>query len=243
MKPCLSIIIISHSHERYLDHLFKTIYENLEEFSFEIFLVHNCKTDYQIKMPENHRFQVNQIFNSKPKGLSQNLNHTIQKTKSELLLVINPDIYLSQQNILKNIQYLKKNKYDLISCPSIHPSRGLLINLRPFPNALQLLMDRFSSNQHRYLEQRNLILNPKKDFWFQGSYLLGTKKLFLDIPFNEKYFLYFEDVQFCWDAWRRGYRLSYNQNTSYFHYFQQNSARYLKFKLYHIRSYLLYFLS
>lgn len=227
-----------------MDKLLLSLYKNLETYTFEIFLVHNCKSNYQVKINNTSQFKVIEVFNPAIKSLSQNLNKTLQKTKAQYTLIINPDTYLPSLNIKKNLEFLIKNSHDLVSCPSIHPNGKLLVNLRKFPNPFQLLSDRLFSSNKRYLEQKNIANSQsKKNFWFQGSYLLGTKKIFNKVRFQEKYFLYFEDVQFCYDSWIKGFSLGYNHNTQYFHYFQQNSARYLKYKLYHIRSYLLYFFS
>jgi N-acetylglucosaminyl-diphospho-decaprenol L-rhamnosyltransferase len=240
----ISILIISHSHERFLDHLLESLIENQLQYKFEVFLVHNCKTEYNVSPQINSELSIKEVHNPTPRSLSVNLNRNIKKCSGEYILVINPDTYLPKFNIHNNLSYLKNKSIDLVSCPSIHPKGHRLINQRYFPRVLQILSDNLLPINRRSQEQNLISLQQVNgSFWFQGSYFLCNAKIFDQIQFHEKYFLYFEDVQFCWDLWQKGFKLGYNSNTHYYHYFQQNSAKYLKYKLHHIRSYLLYFFS
>ena len=72
---------------------------------------------------------------------------------------------------------------------------------------------------------------PKKVDWVSGGCMMFKNKFLLD----EKYFLYFEDVDFC--IWKNVY---YNPNAAAYHEVQRTSKRRIKYMIYHIRSFIRY---
>ncbi|MCO4781800.1 MAG: glycosyltransferase family 2 protein [Candidatus Cloacimonetes bacterium] len=246
MKSSLSvsILVISHGHEKYLDHLLSSLLENQLNHNFEVVLVHNCESDYVVDSSLKSKLSIKEVYNPQIQSLSVNLNRNLKKCNHEYILILNPDTYLPKLNIDSCLKYLLKKNAHVVSCPSYHPKGHRLVNLRYFPKLFQIISDNLLPSNRRVQDQNLISLQQHKNsFWFQGSYYLCRKEIFDRVQFQEKYFLYFEDVQFCWDLWEKNLKLAYNYNTHYYHYFQQNSAKYLKYKLLHIRSYLLYFFS
>lgn len=61
--------------------------------------------------------------------------------------------------------------------------------------------------------------------WALGAAMMIRRDTFEDVgPFDEKYFLYFEDVDWCLRAWSRGWRCSYVPTATCIHEYGRASA-------------------
>jgi GT2 family glycosyltransferase len=140
-------------------------------------------------------------------------------------------------------EYLDKNDYSVASCRCTDTLGNPIPNARLFPTLLSICKERVFPHL-RLKQTQDLFSNkqPNKNFWFQGSLYFGKTKIFLENPFDERYFLYFEDVDYCKTLWKKGYRIGLNSQLTYTHCFQRKSSQlFSKHFLWHIKSMFQYF--
>ena len=67
---------------------------------------------------------------------------------------------------------------------------------------------------------------PKEVDWLLGAALLLRGQMLSEIGyFNEKYFLYYGDVDLCWRARKKGWKIVYYPQVQAVHHYQRASAR------------------
>jgi GT2 family glycosyltransferase len=85
---------------------------------------------------------------------------------------------------------------------------------------------------------------PSRPDWIAGLFMLMPSEVFRHLGgMDERYFLYFEDVDFCCRARMASYRLFVNQQVAVVHEARRLSRRDPKYAAWHLRSAVRFFAS
>lgn len=221
----LTVIIVSHGHGRYLPALLQSLGLQ-EDVQLGVHLIFNVPEHYEVYRSLGPYKKLLQLQRrTQAIGLAQNWNDALKKVESEYCLLLNPDTMLTHSLHLRNmLEYLKSSNAQFLSCRSKAFDEAPMVNIRPFPKISEILQARILGQEDRQHRQEQLIQTQLDgSFWVQGSYLLGKRQNFLALGFDERFDLYFEDVDFCERAWRRGLRLRVHPMESFYHHFQAES--------------------
>lgn len=241
----LSIIIISHSHGSLLIQLLESLERQLPPFEFRVRLILNAPEEERILV---NLSRVNLDISISQRNLSQslssNLNACIREVDTPYSLILNPDVILPNENLHQMFKFLKSSNSDLATCQAKSPENQDLVNLRHFPSLLSLLYERLTSEGSRLKTQHNIMKGMDTGlFWIQGSYLMAPTSTFQELSFDERYPLYFEDVDFCRRLVLTGKKIGICKETYFIHYFQRKSSQiFSKYFFLHLYSALLYFM-
>lgn len=151
-------------------------------------------------------------------GFSQNNNYVffycenmLNMTDNDFFLVLNPDLIIEKESLIKLHQRVIDqlpdictiNLYKDISKTQIENS------IKRFPSLLTPLITACTGSRPD-LYDKSTIDNPINIDWAAGSFLLFQSKHYNMLNgFNEKYFMYFEDVDLCKRAKKNGLKVTY----------------------------------
>jgi N-acetylglucosaminyl-diphospho-decaprenol L-rhamnosyltransferase len=142
--------------------------------------------------------------NGGARGYGANQNAALRDATTPFLCVLNPDIRLSGNPFPALLGSMHDPQ--LAACaPIITAPDGIKEDsARKFPTAPGLIAKALGLGDGTYADTAGT-LNPD---WLAGMFLLLRASSFRDVSgFDEKYFLYYEDVDLCWRLRRRGYEL------------------------------------
>ncbi len=202
-KPFMSIIITNKNACRWLDKSLSSL--NKQTFKdFEIVFIDNCSTDNSLRLVSEKYPWVRIIKSKKDLGFSGGNNLGASKAIGKYLLLLNTDTYLNTNSLLILVNNIKKNG----------PYNIYQMDLRFYDQsningkALKLGIDRFGYP-----------IGDGKFFYAEGSALAINRQLFKDLGcFDEKYFMYLEDVDLCWRARLMGVKIIFVPKAYVFHY-------------------------
>ncbi|TVZ56182.1 hypothetical protein OD91_1462 [Lutibacter sp. Hel_I_33_5] len=231
-----------------LETLKKTINSFLQiSFSKKLYLIDNSsvnkfKTYFKSK-------EVEYIFVGKNLGFGKAHNLIIDKIngKSEFHLVLNPDVVFNSKIIFVLISELEKDKSLSMISPKVLNFDGTLqFACRKFPTFFDLINRRvkISNKQifHNTYQDRNLDKPFHPDF-IQGCYMLFKTEDFIKLNgFDERYFLYMEDVDICKKIDAIGKKKLYFPNVEIIHQHRRGSSKKIKLLFYHLSSAIKYYL-
>jgi GT2 family glycosyltransferase len=250
----VDIIIISHNHGKYLNHCLSSIQKSVSNLRFKVILIINNKLDKtSIKVAQKFSF-VNLQINSKPKGFAANINKGVKQTNSPYIFIINPDTVLTKNSLEKMVKFIEKNKKVAICGPKLVFLDGTLqYSARRFPSFKIALIRRTplryffkNSSINKFHLGYDLDHNKaQKVDWLLGAVMLIRRKAFDDIGyFDERFFLYCEDIDYCYRAWEKGWEVwYYPEAVVKHHHLAESDRRFLSiYTLYHYHSMVIYFL-
>lgn len=245
----LSIGIVTYNSSKDITTCIDSIQKYTKDLDYKIYLSDNLSTDNTVELLENNYPNIKIFKNKENKGFGYGHNKIINHINSEYHLILNPDIQI-QDNILKNlVEILEQNKeYALIS-PKILNSDGTEQHLpKKNPKLSYLLSGRILQNHPYMIKLRNeyTMANQDIDLFQEVDILTGCFMLFRTQQlkningFDEKYFMYFEDLDLSKRISKFG-KLIFYSGDSVIHRWERASNKNIKLLTAHIRSMIIYY--
>ena len=232
----LSICIVSYNVRDYLreclDSIFKYPAGNLK---LEVIVVDNGSKDDSADMVKES-FPSAKIF---PLGLNRGFsaanNVALKEATGDYLLLLNPDTKLSPNCLHVLVDYLKSHPECGIVGPKLLNGDGSLQNgLRKFPTT-QSVFIRNTPLKHLKVFKRKIREYHMRDFdlsksgfvdQVSGAAMMFSKKTFQKLGFlDERFYIYFEEVDYCRRAVDLGLKVFYNTEAEIIHYGGKSSVQ------------------
>lgn len=233
----LTISIVTHNQLDIMTNLLENIFENTD---FNLIITININEDETI-LSNYPSKRLTIIRNQKPLGFTRNHNNAFKLCKTDYFLVLNPDVKI--ENSLINNILSEMIKYDLPILSPIGKSNDgkILDNGRRYPKfftpILRLISDKYRTDY--IFTKRNIY----KVDWISGMFIMIKSDVFLDLNgFDERFFLYYDDVDLCRRANESGYNVSLTTKYSVIHEGNRLSKKSIKYFLIHLSSLFKYHL-
>jgi len=227
--------IVSHGHGAMVYRLVSQLLE-CPEIS-QIIVTYNIPED--VLLPEDVRIDI--IRNNSPLGLAANQNQAFCLSSGDYFCVLNPDIVLHGNPFGRLINVMKEYGVN-ISAPCVTSPQGKIADsVRRFPTSLGLLgkVLHLSTGQIHY----DVTAEPFYPDWVAGMFMIFHRELYARLGgFDERFFLYYEDVDICVRAWNLGMKILVCPAVSVEHDAQRKSHRDLRYLRWHLASMVRYFL-
>lgn len=189
----------------------------------EIWIVDNNSSDDSVEMIKNNFPKVKLIESKKNLGFAAGQNLALKKIKSPLVLILNPDTNFPDNALDKMSVFMNENpEIGISSCKIVDDKGRLGSNGGDLPYGVALLSWLFNfdgrgvASFHRSDEN---FFNKKDVGWVGGTFMVVRNEVFEKAGFfNEDYFMYFEDVEFCWKASKQGFKIGFNRDLKITHF-------------------------
>lgn len=201
-------------------------------FPFEYFLVDNGD-DGTGQMVRERFPWVTVIGGHGNVGFGAGNNRAFRMATGEYVMLLNPDLTIFPGEIEKLVAYADADPTaGLIGPRLVNPDRSAQRTFHRFPNTFipvyrRTAIGRTSWGQRaidRYFMQD---ADPTKvqdvDGLFGAAVLIRRTALERIGHFDERFFMYFEDVDLCRRAWESGWRVVYAPVAEFVHYHQRES--------------------
>ncbi|MFZ4648011.1 MAG: glycosyltransferase family 2 protein [Patescibacteria group bacterium] len=223
----LSIIIVSYKVKEKLRANLLALFSSVNAQNFEVFVVDNNSGDGTVEMVKEYFPQVNLISNSENLGFAKANNQAIKLAKGDYILLLNPDMQVFPDTISRSLLNAQEKSKAIVSSIKLVDEQGANIpHVRRFPKLFDQLMVVLKV-PHFLPNVLNSYLYKNFDYQkaaavdsVRGAFFLinrsawqkisGEEKPFLD----DRYFIWFEEVDFCRQVHEKGGEVWYFPNTS-----------------------------
>jgi GT2 family glycosyltransferase len=223
----LSIIIVSYNGLNFLKDCLDSINNNEPSVSFEITVVDNASSDGTVEAIRKGYPRIKLIENAKNEGFAAANNKAIKSSNSEYILLINSDCRVYANSIDRLLEFADSVKDMGIAGPRIVNSDGSIqFSCRKFPSFFDAGMHSILTNiapdnpfSRRYkLADINRDKISKVD-WVSGSCMFIRRAALNDTGLmDEKYFMYVEDTDLCYQMWKKGWKVYYFPKSEILHH-------------------------
>jgi GT2 family glycosyltransferase len=230
----ITVSIVSHGHGVML---YKLI-EQLQSFPnvSQIIITLNIPEPFQTNITD----KLTIIHNDIPYGFGANHNKAIKLCLNSFFCVMNPDIEFVNNPFPVLLECISQHSLCLAAPLIISSSGEIEDSAREFPSFSKLLKKLFFSLDGRWPLDFDKSVNYPD--WVAGMFMLFTSESFKQIGgFDDKYFLYYEDVDICRRIKIQGSKIGLCTNVKVIHDAQRASRKKLKFLIWHIKSSLRFF--
>ena len=228
---CLSVV--SHSQGRLIRPLLGDLMA-LRDRITEIVITLNIPEDEAFLAEFQDRLPLRVLRNAQPKGFGANHNAAFANSTVPFFVVVNPDIRL-RNFALDALLDAAARPGAGVAAPVIYASDGQLQDsARRFPTVTGLLRRKLGGpNGPDYVIGHK----PLDVDWIAGMFMVFRREVFASVNgFDDRYFMYFEDVDLCHRLHRAGLRVTLLPQARVVHDAQRASRRQLKYFLWHLSS-------
>ena len=172
----ITVILIAYKSEKLINAFVKKIPNTIK-----VIIIENSN-NFLLKKKIEKKYKNIKVYIRKNEGVSASINYAAKKIKTEFFLQISPDIKFDYMDINKFVEVAKKldNKFSALG------PRFLNVN----------------NKSHKQID-KNLKIGSINSI--HGSFMFINKKKFNEIGgFDNNFFLYFEETDYCKRASNRG---------------------------------------
>ena len=214
--------------------------------SNKLFIVDNSPTKSLKEIIKKDNIEY--IFSEKNIGFSSGHNSILDKLteESEYHLILNPDVVFEPQILCKLIEELETHtKISMIAPKVVYPDKSIQFTARKYPTILELgcrflgIFKNYTAKKEYKDQDLQKAFCP--DFIHGNFMLFKTKDLLALNGFDNRYFLYMEDVDICKKIDQSGKNKLYYPQVEIIHTFKKGSSINLKLFFIHISSIVKYF--
>lgn len=249
----LSIIIINYKTPEILSLCVKSLKSTVLNIHYEIIVV-DVESDYKTEYFIRDSFP-DIIFAplAKNVGYSKSVNAGIKEMDAggKYLLVLNADIIAKPEAVDKMFSYMERNPEIGVLGPQLLNFNNTFQNSyfrfytpRTILYRRTILKDISSAKKeldHFLMKGSNHGLTQSVD-WLMGSAMFIRRSALEKVGLmDERFFMYFEDVDWCRRFWDNGFKVVYCPEAKMMHYHGKQSAGSNLYALIHITSAIKYF--
>ena len=248
----VSIVILNYKQRGLVKQCIKGIVASQPQLEYEIIVVDNVSNDGTLEMvktlfepPEEHQLTlpvaptlrippimtIQAEFNG---GFAIGNNLGIAKARGTYIMILNPDIAVVSGVIEEMFSFMEHHADIGILGPKlINPDGSVQHSCRRYPNFFTPLYRRTLLGRLPFA-RRSLDYYLMVDFdhvtstdvdWLFGACLFIRRSVVEKIgAFDERFFMYFEDLDLCRRVWQAGFRVVYIVSVEMVHYHQRLSA-------------------
>lgn len=233
IKNKISISIVSHGHCKMLTKLLMEI-GGLTSSISHVFVTHNIASELILDVT-SFPFQTTIIRNEFPLGFGANHNQAFKLCVTDYFCILNPDVEFVEDPFIELINFIEDDTVGVVA-PTVCNKDGFTEDsYRKFPTPISICKKVFFGEKGMYTSSTEIsAVNPD---WVAGMFMLLKSATYEDLGgFDEKYFLYYEDIDLCLRSWRSNRSVVVSKNVSIIHNAQRDSHNNLRFLLLHLKS-------
>ncbi|MGQ9544432.1 MAG: glycosyltransferase family 2 protein [Candidatus Bathycorpusculaceae bacterium] len=211
--PFVTLLVLNYNGRKYLpsclDSLLKTDYPK-----FEVVVIDNCSSDNSVEFVKKNYPNVRIIENGENIGYACAINSAMEIVEGECVVFLNNDIVVEPSWLKQLIPYISVKDVAAVN-PKI-----LFLDYKKVINAAGGSCDVYGVGWNRGNGEfdKGQYGAVEEVFYVNGTAMLTRKDIWKDVgPFDERYFLYGEDLDWCWRARLKGYKLLYVPSARIYH--------------------------
>ncbi len=244
-----SAIITTYNSDQVISRVLESLFAlPYGEKPSEVVIVDNASSDNTIDIIESCNLPVRTILNRQNLGLSKANNLGAALAGGDSLFFLNPDVEILPGAITALLEFQEEHPLAAIIGPAMVDEDGVRQSTaRTWPGPLVIASRRTLLGKTRWgrrissdhMGRFNSSSLPSKPNWLVGAAMwltpAGRRKVGL---MSENYFLYFEDVEWCWRAWKTGMEVWFEPRAEISHVCRRESASGGSTLNYHLKSML-----
>ena len=236
----IALSVVSHGQISMIDALLQDIARNCQQTSLEVILTLNVPEDLPASL-EQLPFSLLVLHNESPLGFGENHNRAFQHARAPYFCVINPDIRVAS-DIFPVLMDTLKDPSCGVTAPMIVNGEDLIEDsARKFPTPLKILCKAFGGCRRQDYQMGSGLLEPD---WVGGMFMVFRRNTYaLFGGFDQKFFLYYEDVDLCARIRLQGLRVVMIPSVRATHLARRSSHSSAVYSFMHIHSMIRFFAS
>ena len=232
--PRLSVIIVNYNVKEFLEQSLQAIRKASEPQETEVIIVDNHSVDHSVETIRKKFPWVRLITNDTNRGFAAASNQGIIASTGEYVLLLNPDTLVQEDTFSTMIEYLDSHpQVGVAGCKILNPDGSLQLACRRSFPSLQTALPKvlglsklfpgsklFGRYNLTYLDEN---AEASVDA-ISGSFMMVRRAAIEEVGMlDESFFMYGEDLDWCYRFKEAGWDVRYVPDTKIIHYKGESS--------------------
>jgi len=209
----LSVVIVNHNHRPVIEKCIASLHALPDRTSFDVTLIDNTPADGAADWVAAHYPRTAIRRNVVRRGFAANANAGMRAAGSRYALLLNPDVTCLPGLLDRLIDFMDRHPETGIAAPQLfHEDGTRQPNCRRFPTPGTLAIRALradeiwkTSHVRRYLMEDEPVCAGGVD-WVTGAVLVARRAALETVGLlDERYFMYWEDMDWCYRMRRAGW--------------------------------------
>lgn len=225
----LSIVIVSYNTKDLLIQTLESVYQATDSLTKEVFVVDNASQDgsadaVAAQFPEAHL-----VRNEQNVGFSKANNQAIRNSSGRYVLLLNSDTVVSADTFAAMVRFMDEHpQAGAGGCKVVKPDGSLdLACRRSFPTPLNamyqaLKFDKLFPNSPHFAAYNMTYRDVNETYQVDclvGAFMMLRRDVLAEVGLLDgRFFMYGEDVDWCYRIKRAGWEIWYYPETEIIHY-------------------------
>lgn len=230
----LSIVVLNYKTKGLLKQCLRGILDAQLPVPYEVIVVDNASGDGSVEMMREAFPDIQLVVSPRNVGFAAGMNLGFQKATGEYLMTLNTDVAIFGHAVMTLIAYLDGHpRVGIVGPRLINPNGTVQWSCCEFPSRWIPLLRRspigFFPPAKKKL--RKFLMsdwdhrdNRAVDWVLGGCMVIRRQALDNVGGFDERFFLYIEDVDLCRRMWAEGWAVHYVGTAEMVHYHRRESA-------------------
>jgi GT2 family glycosyltransferase len=208
----LGIVIVNYNTHELLRKCLQSVFGSKTNFFYEVLVSDNGSRDGSVAMIKREFPQVKLIENNANLGFSKGNNVAIKQATGRLILLLNSDTEVQPDTFDLSIRYMDQHpSVGIMGCKILLPDGSPdLAARRKFPNPANAFLRLFGLKKWSDYNITTSLDQESEVDSVVGAYLLIRRSVIARIGLlDEEFFMYGEDLDWCWRAKEAGYTVMY----------------------------------
>ena len=198
MDRPVTVSIVSHGHEDHVARLMLQLCGGSAHLVSRVILTHNLVAQPVQPSPGGWPFAFTEVFNEEPRGFGSNHNRAFEHCQTQFFCIVNPDIELTEEGTLECM-------LQAVRGPDVGCAYPELFN----PDGTRQENERELLTPSALLRRHLLRRRSRRVDWVSGAFWLVPADVWRGLAgFDEAFFMYCEDAEFCFRLQLAGWKLA-----------------------------------
>lgn len=236
----LSIIVVTYNDSKFILPCLRELRDSINQTGVVLTVIDNNSSDRTKQLIKNNFPTIPLVELKENIKLSRALNLGAKMFPAKKYLFLNPDVLIKYSEVQELAQFMDTDeKLGIIGPKLVYPDGSIQYSCRQFPNLWNVLLRGFGFTEdkkfmpkslHRYLMTEYDHITPTAVDWILLACLMVKNETMTGLEgFDKKLPLYYNDMDFCWRAWKKGWGVMYYPKIKIVHYYQRSSEKNLIF--------------
>lgn len=223
----ISIVIVVHRESLSVLRACFDAVKSTTGVSYELFVVDNGAND-EYRDLASAMTNVTYIRNGENRGFAYAVNRGMERSTGRYVLLLNPDTVVPSDAIAKMVEHLDRDvDVGIASCVIRYPDGALQESIRRFPRPLDQLLVLLKLPHvfkrlppiERYMMKDVDSMKTQDVDSIMGAFMVIRREVLTKIGlFDERYFIWFEEVDYCKMAVDAGFKVRHYADVAIVHH-------------------------
>ncbi len=230
----LTIVIVNYNSGEHLRECLRSIHASGTQTPFRVEVVDNDSRDGSTEIVTEGLPRVHLTRNRKNVGFGRANNQVFRSVAdTRYFLALNPDIVVTPGSLDTMCRFMDEHpEVGVCGCKLLNPDGSLQFSCRTWPHPLTIFLRGLRVEKY-FPENRRFLDYYMRDWdhgdtaevdWVLGSCMMIRRALFSNVGgFDERFFMYYEDVDLALRAWQAGWKVVYIPDVHMLHHHKQES--------------------